>query len=243
MTSAQEERIRYRIERRLAGRRDVLLHVLVYVLILLSVLLIQTRWDSASAATFAVIWAIPLALHFLRYCHQHGPGARKRAADIEAEIERQSQLSALDQEEEFLIEDRLSRKAAARGYIIAHFLVMAPLLALVGLHLAAGLYRPYEADPWINLTLIWTAIFALHWLRYYFVHGKTAAGRALKIEAEIEREWHKSRTRSRTRRRLLYATADEPDDAALAESGFRIGEDGELIVHQSATDSGRAMTT
>ena len=125
----------------MAGRRDVLLHVLVYVLVLLSVLLIQTRWDIASAAIFGVIWAIPLLLQFLRYYHQNGPGARKLAADIEAEIERLSELSALDEEEEFLIEDRLSRKATARGFVIAHFLVMATLLAIVWLHLAAGLLQ------------------------------------------------------------------------------------------------------
>ncbi len=241
MTSTQEELIRYRIERRMASRRDILLHVLVYILVLALMLLLQTRWDTTSAANFAIIWAIPLLLQFLRYYHQNGPGARKRAAEIEAEIKGLSELSALDEEEEFLIEDRIARKAAARGFVIAHFLVMAPVLAVIWLNLAASLYRWYEVDYLINLSLIWSAIFALHWLRYYFVHGKTSAGRALKIETEIERQWYQSRARSRARTLLLGATDDEPDDAALHEQGFRISEEGELIFDQSLPNSGRAV--
>lgn len=238
MTSTQEELIRYRIERRMAGRRDILLHVLVYVLVLALALISVTWRDTASAANFAIIWAIPLLLQFLRYYHQNGAGARKRAAEIELEIEGLSESSALDEDEEFLIEDRISRKSTARGFIIAHVLVMAPVLVVVWLNLASNLYRWYEADYLINLSLIWFAIFALHWLRYYFVHGRTNGGRALKIETEIERQWHESRVRSRARRLALHAADDEVDDSALLEQGVRISEEGELILDQPVANGG-----
>ncbi len=241
MTSTQEELIRYRIERRMAGRRDILLHLLAYVLVLILVLIDQIGWDTASQATFAILWAIPLLLQFLRYYHQNGPGARKRAEEIEGEIERLSELGALDEEEEFLIEDRLSRKATARGFIIAHFLVMAPVLVIIWLHFAAYLYRWNEMGYLINLSLIWSAIFGLHWLRYYFVHGKTNDGRALKIEKELERQWHKSRVRSRARRLASHVTDDELDDSTLLEQGFHISEEGELILDPPVPNSGRAV--
>ena len=243
MTSTQEELIRYRIERRMAGRRDILLHVVAYVLVLILALIDQIWWDTASQATFAILWAIPLLLQFLRYYHQNGPGARKRADEIEREIERQSELSALDEEEEFLIEDRMSRKATARGFIVAHILVMAPVLAVFWLDYVVRSYRWHDADFLINSTFMWLTIFGLHWLRYYFVHGRTNDGRALKIEAEIERQWHKSRVRSRARRLASHVTDDELDDSALLEQGFRISEEGELILDQSPSHSGRTMKT
>lgn len=239
MTSTQEELIRYRIERRMAGRRDILLHVLVYILVLALVLLTQTWWDPVSVANIAIIWAIPLLLQFLRYYHQNGPGARKRAAEIEGEIERLSEFSALDEEEEFLIEDRISRKAAARGFIIAHFLVMAPVLAAFWLDFHARAYSWFSVDYLLNPTLAWLTIFALHWLRYHFVHGRSNGGRALRIEKEIERQWHESRVRSRARRLALHTTDDELDDSALLEPGFRISEEGELIHDQPVPNSGR----
>ncbi|MCY4069800.1 MAG: hypothetical protein OXG60_00725 [Chloroflexi bacterium] len=233
MTSTQEELIRYRVERRMAGRRDILLHVLVYVLVLALVLISLPWWDTASQALFAILWGIPLALQFLRYYHQNGPGARKRAAEIEAEIERLSELSALDEEEEFLIEDRISRKAAARGFIIAHFLVMAPVLTVIWLDFTVRAYRWYIPDYLINQTLAWFAIFGLHWLRYYLVHGKTNGGRALKIERELERQWHLSRQRMRQRRQLLERGDDEHaatiGRSATASQNLAISDEGELL--------------
>jgi len=244
MTSTQEELIRYRIERRLAGRRDILLHLVVYILVLVSVLLVQTWWDTASAANFAIIWAIPLVLQFLRYFHQNGPGARKRAAEIEAEIEGLSELSALDEEEEFLIEDRISRKATARGFIIAHFLVMAPILAVLWLDFYAHTYPWYYVESLINPTLAWFMIFGLHWLRYYFVHGRTNGGRALKIEKEIERQWHLSRRRLRERRQMLEQDGDQDaitvHRVASASTQLAINDEGELLFEERSDMRRRA---
>ncbi|MCY4018022.1 MAG: hypothetical protein OXG39_01315 [Chloroflexi bacterium] len=247
MTSTQEELIRHRIERRMAGRRDILLHVLVYLLVLTLVLISLPWWGTASQALFAILWGIPLALQFLRYYHQNGPGARKRAAEIETEIERLSALSPLDEEEEFLIEDRIARKATARGFIIAHFLVMAPVLAVIWLDFTLRAYRWYIPDYLVNQTLAWFAVFALHWLRYYLVHGKTNAGRALKIERELERQWHLSRQRLRQRRQMLERGDDEHaatiGRSAPVSQNLAISDEGELLFDEGegAYASGRRV--
>lgn len=243
MTSTQEELIRYRIERRMAGRRDILLHVLAYVLVLALALASLSWLDTASQLLFAVIWGIPLALQFLRYYYQNGAGARKRANEIEREIERQQELTPLDEEEEFLIEERVSKKITARRWIVVHFIVMASVLGVVWAHILLRWTRSYFPGFLIDQTVAWLAIFILHWLRFYFVHGKTAVGRALKIETEIERQWHKSRVRSRARRLASHVTDDELDDSALLEQGFRISEEGELILDQSLPNSGRTLKT
>ena len=246
MTSTQEELIRYRIARRMAGRRDVLLHVVVYVLVLALALISEFSWDIYSRVSIAIIWAIPLFLQFLRYNHQNGPGARKRAAEIEGEIERQSELSALDEEEEYLIEDRLSRKATARSFILAHLLVMVPVLGIMWMFLAADPYRWYIPNYLINQTLAWLAIFGLHWLRYYFVHGKTNFGRSLKIENELDRQWHLSRRRLRERRQKLEQGDD--DDAiavgrvATVSEQLAISDEGELLFDEGEVMSGRTTS-
>ena len=93
MTSTQEELIRYRIEKRMAGRRDIILHIIVYLLVLALALINLPWWDTVSQVLFAILWGIPLALQFLRYYYQNGAGARKRAEEIEREIERQQELT------------------------------------------------------------------------------------------------------------------------------------------------------
>ncbi|MDE2857655.1 MAG: hypothetical protein OXN94_07390 [Chloroflexota bacterium] len=247
MTSTQEELIRYRIQKRMAGRRDILLHALVYALVLALVLIAVPWWDAISRFLFAILWAVPLLLQFWRYYLQNGAGARKRAAEIEAEVDRQSALSALDEEEEYLVEDRLSRKANARGFVVAHFLVMAPVLAVLWIQHAAVPTRWYVPDYLIYQTLAWLAIFALHWLRHYFVHGKTNGGRALKIERELERQWHMSRQRIRQRRQMLERGDDE--DAlvtarvASASQKLMISDEGELLFDEGdgAYSNGRRV--
>lgn len=230
MTSTQEELIRYRIEKRMAGRRDILLHVVVYVLVLALVLISAPWWDKSSQFFFTIIWSIPLALQFLRYYYQNGAGAGKRADEIEREIKRQQELTPLDEDEEFLIEERVSKKITARRGIIVHFIVMLSVLVAVWAHALSNWPGSYLPEFLFDQTAAWLTIFVLHWLRFYFVHGKTAGGRALKIETEIERQWHNSRARSRARRLALHAIDDELDDSALHEQRFRISEEGELIL-------------
>ena len=232
MTSTQEELIRYRIEKRMAGRRDIILHIIVYLLVLALALINLPWWDTVSQVLFAILWGIPLALQFLRYYYQNGAGARKRAEEIEREIERQQELTQLDEDEELLIEERVSKKITARRWIVAHFLVMAPVLAVVWVQTAASWNFAYPPDYLVNQTGAWLAIFVLHWVRFYFVHGKTAVGRALKIEKEIERQWHLARGRTRERRLLLDATDDggSVDDLLPHSQGrLRLTEEGELI--------------
>ena len=83
VTTTQEEVIRYRIEKRMAGLRDVFLHIVVYVLVLGGVWIYTPWWDTSARILFAILWAIPLVLQFLRYYHQNGAGARKRVDEIE----------------------------------------------------------------------------------------------------------------------------------------------------------------
>ncbi len=241
MTSTQEQLIRFRIEKRMAGRRDVLLHFLVYMLILAGVFVNLLWWDASARLFFAAFWAIPLFLQCLRYYYQNGQGAKKRAAEIEREIERQLSLTSLDEDEEALVEERIAKRITARRLLVAHLLTIALALPLLWLEAQSRNPDYYAHLNLVRLTAIWGAAGLLHWLRYYFVHGKTTSGRALKIEKEIERQWHKSRVRSQARRLALRATDDEPDDSTLLEQGFRISEEGELILDQPVPNSGRAM--
>ena len=55
-------------------------------------------WDLRARALFGVLWAIPLALNALRYYYQCGTGLRKRAEAIDRELDRYSELTALDEE-------------------------------------------------------------------------------------------------------------------------------------------------
>ena len=246
MTSTQEELIRFRIEKRMAGRRDIILHVIVYLLVLVGVFINVPWWDTASQGFFAILWGIPLALQFLRYYYQNGAGARKRAEEIEREIERLSEMSAVDEDEEFLIEERLSRKASARSFVSGHLLVLVSVLGVVWLQEAANPYRWYIPGYLINQTLAWLAIFGLHWLRYYFVHGKTNGGRSLKIEQELERQWHLSQQRLRERRQLLEQSDDEDAySVGRVVSGSQrlaISDEGELLFDDGEGARGRTTS-
>ena len=240
MTTTQEELIRHRIEKRLSGRRDLFLHLLVYVLVMAVVLINVPWWDLLARTIFGVLWAIPLALNALRYYYQCGPGLRKRAEAIDQELDRYAELTALDDEEELLIEDRIIRKFKARRIVVAHLLVMLPVLAVWWLDLLAaygGLRytwdQSYFTQDLIYITQIWGIAFLMHWLRVYFVHGRGPAGRALKIENEIERLWHLSRNRRRERQEI-FESGDDETAATVNLDRVREGQslmtaDGELV--------------
>ena len=223
MTSTQEQLIRYRIEKRLAGRRDLLLHALVYALVLAGAFVNLPWWDASTWLFFAAFWAIPLLLQFLRYYYQNGRGVKNRAV----EIERQLDLTALDEEEEALVEERIAKRITARRLLVAHLLTIALTLPLLWLEAQSRGLAYFDQLNLTRITTIWGAAGILHLLRFYFVHGKTAAGRALKIEREVERQWHRSLAQARGRRYSL----EEPD---LIEENDDIGLDGELITLRSA---------
>ena len=67
--------------------------------------------------------------------------------------------------------------------------------------------------------------FALHAARFFLVHGRTPEGRALKIEAEIERLWHQS---------LEQRGDEDENDSAFRDLGelrgrrIRLTAEGEL---------------
>ena len=226
MTSTQEQLIRYRIEKRLAGRRDLLLHALVYALVLAGAFVNLPWWDASTWLFFAAFWAIPLLLQFLRYYYQNGRGAKNRAV----EIERQLDLTALDEEEEALVEERIGKRITARRLLVAHLLTIALTLPLLWLEAQSRGLAYFDQLNLTRITTIWGAAGILHLLRFYIVHGKTAAGRALKIEREVERQWHRSLAQARGRRYSLEAL-EAPD---LIEENDDFGIDGDLITLRSA---------
>ncbi|MCY4537896.1 MAG: hypothetical protein OXE52_06660 [Chloroflexi bacterium] len=230
MTSTQEELIRYRIERRMAGRRDILLHVLVYVLVLAGLFVNLPWWDASARLFFAAFWAIPLLLQLLRYYYQNGPGVKNRVLEIERGLEL---LTALDEEEEALVEERIAKRITARRLLVAHLLTLALTLPLLWLEAQSRGLGYFDQLNLTRISAIWGAVGILHLLRFYIVHGKTAAGRALKIERELERQWHLSLARRRQRRYSLEAL-DENDDFApdgelMPLRAARITAEGELV--------------
>ena len=124
MTSTQEELIRYRIEKRMAGRRDIILHIIVYLLVLALALINLPWWDTVSQGFIRhpmghpARFTVPALLLSERRRRQKAR-RRNRARDRTA-----ARVDPLDEDEELLIEERVSKKITARRWIVAHFLVM-----------------------------------------------------------------------------------------------------------------------
>lgn len=233
--SIEEQLIRYRIEKKMAGRRDLLLHGAVYIAVAVIFLLSQPGLvNMGDLPMLGGLWTIPLLLHGLRYYYRCGPGAIHRADEIERAIDDQLERTALDEDEEVLIEDRVGKRITARRLVVAHALTSGIFFAI---------YVPFWSIQWaeypgylahLTQLLSWLVLaFALHFSRFFFVHGRTPGGRALKIDAEVEREWHRSRERGRDRRAGFEA--GESDDASAAlELGdgsgrrLRLSDEGEL---------------
>ena len=233
--SIEEQLIRYRIEKKMAGRRDLLLHVVVYLAVALIILLNQPGLvNQHDLPILGALWTMPLILHGLRYYYRCGPGAIRRADEIERAIDDQLERTSLDEEEEVLIEERVGKRITARRVVVAHALTSAIFFAT---------YVPFWLSQWAghpgymaHLTQLfsWLCIaFALHLSRFFFVHGRTPLGRALKIDAEVEREWHRSRERSRQRRdNFENVSGDEAATVLALSSGdgrrMRLSDEGEL---------------
>ena len=232
--SIEEQLIRYRIEKKMAGRRDLLLHVAVYVAVAVIVLLSEPLlMNLRDMPLLGGLWTIPLMLHGLRYYYRCGPGASRRADEIERAIDDQLERTALDEDEEILIEDRVGKRITARRILVAHGLTSVLFLAVYVPFITNQ--RPFFDMPGhlIQLYTYLGTAFALHFSRFFFVHGRTPAGRALKIDAEVEREWHRSRQRSRERRAGYEAADSERATAALEVSDgrgrrMRLNDEGEL---------------
>ena len=209
--SIDRELIRYRIKKRMAGRRDLLLHFTAYVAIAIIVWTNVTWYSLEDVIAPGVLWTIPLILHGLRYYYRCGPGAVARADEIERAIEFSAGAASLDEDEELLIEERAGKRIAARRILAAHFVAASMLVALLFtlVWLNPDQFNNnvtrLDASTFIGLAL------ALHFIRFFLVHGRTPAGRALKIEADIERLWHQS--------------LEQRGDADENESAFRdLGE-------------------
>ena len=191
--SIDRELIRYRIKKRMAGRRDLLLHFVVYVAIAIIVWTNVTWYSVDNMIMPGVLWTIPLILHGLRYYYRCGPGAVARADEIERAIELTAGATSLDEDEELLIEERAGKRIAARRVLVAH--LVTTVLTLGSLWLLTVIWtRPLFNVPDLGIiSQFWGIALALHVIRFFLVHGRTPEGRALKIEAEIERLWHQSR--------------------------------------------------
>ena len=226
------ELIRYRIKKRLAGRRDLLLHLLVYLGVVIVFSLNVDWWDLRDYIFTAGLWTIPLALHGVRYYYRCGPGAMRRADEIERAIDEQLERSGLDEDEELLIEERVSKRITARRVLAAHALTSIMFLTLYIPMLVTDL-RPYPIDytQQVVEVLSWFGLaFGLHATRFFCVHGRTPAGRALKIDAAVEEAWHRSRERTRWRRewREREGETSPLDLGELRGRRLRLTAEGEL---------------
>lgn len=228
--SIEEQLIRYRIEKKMAGRRDLLLHGAVYIAVAVIVLVSQP-W-LVNMRDFPVLggfWTIPLILHGLRYYYRCGPGAIARADEIERAIDEQLERTALDEDEEVLIEDRVGKRITARRLVVAHGLTSVAILAVYLPHVLLDPFTgPWTAVHVQQILTLFGLFFALHFSRFFFVHGRTPPGRALKVDAEVEREWHRLRERGRHR------AVDSADAIAARELGdgsgrrMRLSDEGEI---------------
>lgn len=242
--SIEEQLIRYRIEKKMAGRRDLLLHAVVYIAVAAIVLWSQPWLMNARDLTvLGALWTIPLILHGLRYYYRCGPGASRRADEIERAIDDQLERTGLDEEEEILIEDRIGKRITARRLVMAHGLTSALLFSLIAWD--AWLSSFYFSDSVYRAAAVLLIAFALHFCRFFFVHGRTPAGRALKIDAEVEREWHRSRQRSRERRAGYEAAANDIATNApeLGDGRGWLNDEGEFeFLVDERSDSAQAGT-
>ncbi len=235
--SIDRELIRYRVKKRMAGRRDLLIHVVIYVATVILFRMntrsldLENKYDLEILMALGALWTMPLILHGLRYFYRCGTGVIARADEIEGILADQEGRTALDDEEEMLIEERVAKRIAARRIVVAHLLMssilVAMLLALVWLYpgdLHSNAFR-------INAATFLAFAFALHFVRFFLVHGRTSEGRALKIEAEVERQWFQSQEGRLAR---APAEASGETDLPLLELGklggrqLRLNAEGEI---------------
>lgn len=233
--SIEREFIRHRIEKRMAGRRDLLLHLVIYlVLALIYLLNTLPLLPPQHYILLGGLWTIPFILHGLRYYYRCGPGAIARADEIERAIADQAGSTALDEEEEMLIEERAEKRISARRVVAAHLLSAALLLGLLWF-LTVIWTRPMFNLPDLGMiTELWGIGLVLHVIRFFFVHGRTAEGRALKIESEVDRLW------SLSREAISLRPADVADavvDLADADGRrLRLNAEGEFTEDFAAED-------
>ena len=178
------------------------------------------------------LWTIPLDsawLALLLSLRAGGGCGERRRNRARNRVDEQGERTSLDEDEELLIEERVGethrgapRACSARlvdGDVPRH--IPAVRLSCASF-LAGGCTR-----------LLMTAVFSarLGWrsrcmrLAFFLVHGRTPEGRALKIEAEIERLWHQS---------LEQRGDEDENDSAFRDLGelrgrrIRLTAEGEL---------------
>ena len=159
----------------MAGRRDLLLHFVAYVVIAVIFWGNVTWYNLQDLLIPGVLWTIPLLLHGLRYYYRCGPGAIARADEIESAIEEQASRTALDEAEEMLIEERAEKRIAARRILAAHFVTASVLVALL---FSLVWLNPDQFNTNVsrlNASTMFGIAFALHFVRFFFVHGRTSA--------------------------------------------------------------------
>ena len=240
--SVEGELIRFRIEKRMAGRRDLFLHLLIYIVLAIVYQVNTPPQLPQQYILLGGLWTVPLVLHVLRYYYRCGPGAFALADEIERAMDYEEGGTALDEEEEMHIEERVAKRAAARRVFVAHLLTAALVLGLLWLLTLIWTRPMFNVPSLVTLSQFWGIAAGLHFTRFFFVHGRTPVGRALKIEAEIERRWHLSRERRRARRAELddeVFVLGESDGRRLrlnAEGEFADGFASEGLREQQSTD-------
>lgn len=93
--SQLEIEIRRRVEAKYDERNALMIHFVSYagVNILLWIIWLSAAGGFPWPLFVTFFWGIGMAGHLVDYYHKHGGGARKREAQIEAEVRRQLQLA------------------------------------------------------------------------------------------------------------------------------------------------------
>ena len=89
------EEIRDRVEKKYQERSGLIQHVISYVAVnfMLWVIWLVTGQSFPWPIFVMVFWGIGMLSHFVSYYNEHGGGARRREAQIEAEVARQLELA------------------------------------------------------------------------------------------------------------------------------------------------------
>lgn len=100
---SHEAAARAKIEKKYKERQDLLVHIAAFVCVNIMVWMIFLASRSSFPWPIFVTggWGIGFVSHIMHYYDNHGAGAKKKEAEIEAEIERQYRLARMERESDW----------------------------------------------------------------------------------------------------------------------------------------------
>ena len=98
-SATMEDNIRDKVEKRFEARNELISHAAAFLAtnIFLWLIWFLTSRGFAWPVFVTAGWGIGMVMHFVTYNYQHGFGARKHEAAIEAEVTRQLQIARAHQ--------------------------------------------------------------------------------------------------------------------------------------------------